>query len=97
MAKSDPNPTYEVSEQTLKQFAARLAFVSERIEATTIATDAIAAIVEGFRHNEDAELTPAAVASLLDCCHLRLSNALIDMMQAVGDANDVFDNLTELK
>lgn len=79
----------EVSIEEVAKIAERLSVASDSLFDAVAVSDGMAAIVEGFRdNNEPGTISPAQVSMLLESLQQRLSTSLVDIMQALGDASE---------
>tara|TARA_B100000700_G_C15063644_1_gene867835 strand:- start:9999 stop:10283 length:285 start_codon:yes stop_codon:yes gene_type:complete len=79
----------EVSIEEIAEIAERLSVANDSLFDAIAVSDGMAAIVEGFRdNNEPGTISPAQVSMLLESLQQRLSTSLVDIMQALGDASE---------
>jgi len=79
----------EVSIEEVAKIAERLSVANDSLFDAIAVSDGMAAIVEGFRdNNEPGTISPAQVSMLLESLQQRLSTSLVDIMQALGDASE---------
>ena len=79
----------EVSIEEIAEIAERLSFANDSLFDAIAVSDGMAAIVDGFRdNNEPGTISPAQVSMLLESLQQRLSTSLVNIMQALGDASE---------
>lgn len=79
----------EVSIEEVAKIAERLTVANDSLFDAIAVSDGMAAIVDGFRdNNEPGTISPAQVSMLLECLQQRLSTSLVDIMQSLGDASE---------
>lgn len=79
----------EVSIEEVAKIAERLSVANDSLFNAIAVSDGMAAIVDGFRdNNEPGTISPAQVSMLLESLQQRLSASLVDIMQALGDASE---------
>ncbi len=79
----------EASIEEVAKIAERLSVANDSLFDAIAVSDGMAAIVEGFRdNNEPGTISPAQVSMLLESLQQRLSTSLVDIMQALGDASE---------
>jgi len=79
----------EVSIEEIAEIAERLSVANDSLFDAIAVSDGMAAIVDGFRdNNEPGTISPAQVSMLLESLQQRLSTSLVNIMQALGDASE---------
>ncbi|WP_224798175.1 hypothetical protein [Idiomarina abyssalis] len=90
MSSQGKQANCEVSIEEVAKIAERLSVANDSLFDAIAVSDGMAAIVDGFRdNNEPGTISPAQVSMLLECLQNRLSSSLVDIMQALGDASEV--------
>ena len=89
MSSQGKQANCEVSIEEVAKIAERLSVANYSLFDAIAVSDGMAAIVDGFRdNNELGTISPAQVSMLLESLQQRLSTSLVDIMQALGDASE---------